>query len=295
MAYGHASGRDTAELFDSIRQHLEMGYRSIRVQTVGARASTPCTASPRSRARAASATTTSRPSAAPLPAEEDWDTRAYLRHLPAVFEAVRNEFGPELPLLHDGHHRMTPIQAAKLGKALEPYDLFWLEDCTPAENQEALRLVRAAHHHAAGHRRGLQHRLGLPDADQRAADRLRALRGHPHRRHHARMRKLLDFAAQYQIKSGIHGPTDISPVGHGRGAAPRPGHPQLRHPGVHAARRADQRGVPAVLHLRATATCTPASSPGSGVELDEDAAARFPYQPAYLPFNRLKDGTVHDW
>ena len=37
---------------------------------------------------------------------------------------------------------MTPIQAAKLGKSLEPYDLFWLEDCTPAENQEALRLVR---------------------------------------------------------------------------------------------------------------------------------------------------------
>ena len=62
--------------------------------------------------------------------------------MPGVFEAVRNEFGPELPLLHDGHHRMTPIQAAKLGKSLEPYDLFWLEDCTPAENQEALRLVR---------------------------------------------------------------------------------------------------------------------------------------------------------
>ena len=37
---------------------------------------------------------------------------------------------------------MTPIQAAKLGKSLEPYDLFWLEDCTPAENPEALRLVR---------------------------------------------------------------------------------------------------------------------------------------------------------
>ena len=37
---------------------------------------------------------------------------------------------------------MTPIQAARLGKDLEPYDLFWLEDCTPAENQEALRLVR---------------------------------------------------------------------------------------------------------------------------------------------------------
>jgi mannonate dehydratase len=27
------------------------------------------------------------------------------------------------------------------------------------------------------------------------------------------MRKLLDYAAQYQIRSGIHRPTDISPVG----------------------------------------------------------------------------------
>ncbi|OEV12808.1 hypothetical protein AN218_06210 [Streptomyces nanshensis] len=40
------------------------------------------------------------------------DTRAYLRHVPGVFEAVREEFEPELPLLHDGHHRMMLIQAA---------------------------------------------------------------------------------------------------------------------------------------------------------------------------------------
>ena len=45
-------------------------------------------------------------------------------------------------MLHDAHHRLTPQQAARLGKALEPADLFWLEDVTPAENQEALRLVR---------------------------------------------------------------------------------------------------------------------------------------------------------
>ena len=48
--------------------------------------------------------------------EEDWDTRAYLRHLPTVFEAVRNEFGPELPLLHDGHHRMTPDPGRQAGQ-----------------------------------------------------------------------------------------------------------------------------------------------------------------------------------
>ena len=33
MAYGHASGTSLPALFDSIREHQEQGYRSIRVQT----------------------------------------------------------------------------------------------------------------------------------------------------------------------------------------------------------------------------------------------------------------------
>ncbi len=33
LAYGHASGRDNEELFDSIREHQELGYKAIRVQT----------------------------------------------------------------------------------------------------------------------------------------------------------------------------------------------------------------------------------------------------------------------
>jgi mannonate dehydratase len=129
MAYGHASGRDLPEVLDSIRARREQGFRSIRVQSgVPGLDTIYGIGNPLGRTG--------------LPSEEVWDTRAYLRHLPAVFEAVRGEFGPELPLLHDVHHRLTPIQAAKLGKALEPYDLFWMEDCTPAENQEGLRLVR---------------------------------------------------------------------------------------------------------------------------------------------------------
>ena len=37
------------------------------------------------------------------------------------------------------------------------------------------------------------------------------------------------------------------------------------------------------------------TSPASASTYDDDAAARYPYAQAYLPFNRLKDGTVHDW
>ncbi|WP_155387119.1 D-mannonate dehydratase ManD [Catellatospora paridis] len=290
MAYGHASGRDLPELFDSVRKHLALGFRSIRIQTsvpgidavYGVAAQTE---GERYDYEPAQRT--------PLPVEEDWDTRAYLRHLPGVFEAVRNEFGPELPLLHDGHHRMTPIQAARLGRDLEPYDLFWLEDCTPAENQEALRLVR-------------QHTttpLAIGEVFNTVWDYQTLIREQlidyvrsavTHTGGITAMRKLLDFAAQYQIKSGIHGPTDISPVGmaaalhldlaiHNFGIQEYMQHGPL----TDEVFRQSFTFADGYLH--------PGEQPGLGVELDEQAAARFPYVAAYLPVNRLKDGTVHDW
>jgi mannonate dehydratase len=291
MAYGHASGRDQEELFDSIRQRLDQGFRSIRVQTsipgidavYGVRA--PVGEEPEQHYEPAQRVT--------RPMEEDWDTRAYLRHIPTVFEAVRNEFGPELPLLHDVHHRLTPIQAARLGKDLEPYDLFWMEDCTPAENQDALRLVR-------------QHTttpLAIGEVFNTVWDYQTLIKDQlidyvrsavTHTGGITAMRKLLDYAAQYQIKSGIHGPTDISPVGMAAGL-----HLDLA---IHnfGIQEYMPHGDATNEVFRQTFSFTngylhPGNEPGLGVELDEEAAARYPYQPAYLPYNRLKDGTVHDW
>ena len=39
----------------------------------------------------------------------------------------------------------------------------------------------------------------------------------------------------------------------------------------------------------------PGDAPGLGVEIDEEEAARHPYKRAYLPVNRLEDGTMHNW
>ena len=129
-----------------------------------------------------------------------------------MFEAVRNEFGPDIPLLHDGHHRMTPIQAAKLGKDLEPYDLFWLEDCTPAENQEALRLVRQ--HTTTPLAIGEIFNTVWDFKDIIRDQLIDYVRGAvTHMGGISPLKKTLDYAAMYQIKSGMHGPTDISPVG----------------------------------------------------------------------------------
>ena len=295
MAYGHASGKELPELFDSIRAHQEQGYRAIRVQTgvptlkaiygIAAQGADVGDASVRYDHEPA------RRGAKPV--EEDWDTRAYLNHLPGVFEAVRNEFGGDLPLLHDGHHRMTPIQAARLGKDLEPYDLFWLEDCTPAENQEALRLVR----------QNTTTPLAIGEIFNTVWDFKDIIRDQlidyvrgavTHMGGISPLKKTLDYAAMYQIKSGMHGPTDISPVG--MAAAMHLGL-SIHNFGIqeymkHGA-KTDQ--VFEQSFTWSDGYLHPGDQPGLGVELNVDEAGRYPYERAYLPYNRLLDGTVHDW
>ena len=78
-----------------------------------------------------------------LPGESLWSTERYLNFAPKLFEAVaRRRVGEDVHLLHDVHHRLTPIEAARLGKSLEPYHLFWMEDPVPAELQEGFKLIR---------------------------------------------------------------------------------------------------------------------------------------------------------
>jgi mannonate dehydratase len=291
-AYGHASGTDLPSLFDSIHHHLAAGYRSIRVQTSipGIKAVYGVASQKQPSGQRYDYEPAGRGA---FPREEDWDTRAYLRHLPTVFEAVRNEFGSELPLLHDGHHRMTPIEAAKLGKALEPYDLYWLEDCTPAENQEALRLVR---HHtttplAIGEVFNTIYDFQALIKEQ-LIDYVRA--ASTHFGGISALKKVMDYAAQYQIKSGFHGPTDISPVGF---AAQLHVGLAIHNYGVQEyMRQSDATNTVFEQQMSfADGYLHPGDAPGLGVEYNDEAAHLYPYQQAYLPFNRLADGTVHDW
>ncbi|WP_269929250.1 D-mannonate dehydratase ManD [Kocuria massiliensis] len=291
-AYGHASGTDLPQLFDSIREELELGYKSIRVQTSvpGIEKLYGVAAQAQSTGERYDFEPANRGA---LPVEEDWDTRAYLRHVPSVFEAVRNEFGPELPLLHDGHHRMTPREAAQLGKSLEPYDLYWLEDCTPAENQEALRLVRQHTTTPLAIGEVFNSVYDIKDLIQeQLIDYVRC--ASTHFGGITQLRKVMNFAEMYQVRSGFHGPTDVSPVGFAA---------QL-HVGLSIHNFGLQEYMPhsaltrEVFHEGLTfedGYLHPGDKPGLGVDFDEEAAARFPYEQAYLPYNRLADGTVHNW
>lgn len=295
LVYGHASGGELPELFDSIREHMAEGYRAIRVQSgiPGLGSVYGVASSPNARAGGDSRYDYEPARRSAQPVAETWDTGAYLRHVPGVFEAVRAEFGPELPLLHDAHHRLTPIQAARLGKSLEPYDLFWLEDPTPAENQEALRLIRQ--HTTTPLATGEVFNT-IWDYKALIEEQLIDYVRSPvtHAGGITGLRRILDFAALYQIKSGMHGPTDVSPVGlsaaiHLGLAIPNFGIQEyMQHsPATREVFRTGYTFTGGMLN--------PSEQPGLGVDYDDTAASAFPYEAAYLPVNRLGDGTMHDW
>jgi mannonate dehydratase len=291
LAYGHASGTTVEALFTSIDNLLDDGFKAIRIQTgVPGLAKVYGVGTDQGAGQKYDYEPAGRTN---VPTEEDWDTAAYLRHIPGVFEAVREQFGPALPLLHDAHHRLTPNQGAQLGRSLEPYDLFWLEDCTPAENQEGLRRVRSqtttplaigeVFNSVFDYQTLITEQL--IDYVRSSATHAGGITG---------LRKIMDFAAIYQIKSGIHGPTDVSPVGmaaalHLDIAIHNFGIQELM---VHNARTLE---VFRTSYTFSDGLLNPGENPGLGVELDESAAAAFEYTPAYLPVNRLLDGTMHDW
>lgn len=291
-AYGHASGTDLESLFDSIRYEMELGYKMIRVQTSvpGIEKLYGVAAQEQVSGQRYDFEPANRGS---WPVEEDWDTAAYMRHLPTVFEAVRNEFGPELPLLHDGHNRMTPREAAQLAKSLEPYDLFWLEDVTLGENQENLRYIRQHSTTPLAIGEVFNSVYDIKDLiDNQLIDYVRCATTHfggitP-------LKKVMAQAEPYQIKSGFHGPTDVSPIGfaaelhldiniHNYGAQEYMTHSKETLE-VFETSMTFEDGY---LH--------PSDKPGLGVEFHADVAEKFPYEQAYLPYNRLHDGTVHNW
>lgn len=119
-----------------------------------------------------------------------------------MLDAVRAEFGPELPLLHDGHHRCSPREAAELAKSVERHYLFWLEDVTPAEDPAALRLVRqhSTTPLAIGEVSTSVHEYTTL-LSERLIDYVRS--AVTHAGGVTGMRKLLDLAAVFGVHSGI--------------------------------------------------------------------------------------------
>jgi mannonate dehydratase len=285
LVYGHANGSDIEHTVDEVGRYREMGYRAIRAQSgiPGVRGAYGV----------GRGQMYYEPADGTLPTETLWNTSSYLDFAPKLFDRLRGVHGWEVELLHDVHHRLTPIEAGRLGKSLEPYRLFWMEDCTPAENQEAFRLVRqhTTTPLAVGEIFNSIHDCRELIQNQ-LIDYIRTTVVHAGGITH--LRQIAGLAALYQVRTGSHGATDLSPACMGAALnfdlwVPNFGIQEyMRHtPETDEVFPHAYTFKDGYLH--------PGNQPGIGVDIDEALAAKYAYEPKQLPVARLQDGTMWNW
>jgi len=285
MVYGHANGTSIEDTINVALDYQAKGYKAIRLQCgVPGMASTYGVSKDKYFYE---------PADADLPTENVWNTSKYLRVVPELFKAAREALGWDVHLLHDIHHRLTPIEAGRLGKDLEPYRPFWLEDATPAENQEAFKLIRQ---HTTAPLAVGEIFNSIWDAkdliQNQLIDYIRATVVHAGGITH--LRRIAALADLYQIRTGCHGATDLSPVCmaaalHFDLSVPNFGIQEyMRHtPETDAVFPHAYTFENGMMH--------PGDAPGLGVDIDEELAAGYEYKRAFLPVNRLEDGTMYNW
>lgn len=285
LVYGHANGANVEETLEAVGRYIDLGYKAVRAQS-----GVPGVKGAYGVGRG---DLYYEPADGTLPTETLWNTPAYLNFAPKLFESIRAAHGPEIELLHDVHHRLTPIEAARLGKSLEPYRLFWIEDATPAENQDAFKLIRqhTVTPLAVGEVFNTVHDCRELIENQ-LIDYIRTTVVHAGGITH--LRQIAGLAAIYQIRTGSHGATDLSPVCMGAALnfdlwVPNFGIQEyMRHtPETDAVFPHAYTFSGGYLH--------PGDAPGIGVDIDEALASKYPYEPKQLPVARLGDGTMWNW
>jgi mannonate dehydratase len=280
LVYCHANGHSIEETIEDALKHKALGYKAIRLQS-----GVPGLASTYGVAHGKEAY---EPADADIPTENLWSTEKYLRAAPKLFEAGRKALGDDIHLLHDVHHRLTPIEAARLGKGLEPYRLFWLEDAVDDDNQENFRLIR----------RHTTTPLAIGEIfnsiwdcktliQEQLIDYIRSTIVHTGGITH--LRQIAHFADIYNVKTGFHGATDLSPI---TMACALHFDLAIHNFGIqeHMPHSALMESIFKISYQFEDGTMHPGEVPGHGADIDEKEAAKHPYKRAYLPVNRLEQG-----
>jgi len=269
---------------------MEAGYRYVRAQ-VGL----PGLATYGARSAGAGAGAGGGERIGPTNPGPVWEPAVYCREVPKLFDHLRQRFGGKVELLHDVHERISPSQAINLCKALEPFDLFFLEDPLPPEENDHFKWLRE---HmsvpiAMGELFNTQQEY-VPLIANRLIDYIRI--------HISQIgglsvaRKVAALAEYFGVKTAWHGPGDVSPVGHAAGLALELASYNF---GIHEGYVFPQQtrevfpGCPEVRDGSMWAS----DRPGLGIDIDEKLAAKFPYSEGRsFDYNwgetRRRDGTV---
>ncbi len=218
---------------------------------------------------------------------------APLRHAEACLAAIRDAVGDDVDIMVDLHGRTTPAMAIQYGQALAPYRLFFFEEPCPPENAAAMAQVARALPGvpiAAGER--LVTRFAFRELLELGACAV----VQPDLCHCGGLweaRKIAAMAETYYVSIAPHNP--LGPIATAANVQFGFATPNFL---IQEAIRSD---VP----WRDEVVTTPVpvvdghvslpEAPGLGIEVDEAAAARHPFEQETLmqPFHR--DGAVADW
>ncbi len=285
LVYTHAYGKNLNETIDKVGQEIEKDFTAVRVQSgiPGIEHTYGVSKDDKSY----------EPAQKGLPREDYWDTSKYLNYIPKLFEKVRKVYGDQIHLLHDVHHRCTPVEAARLAGKLDPYNLFWLEDPVTGELQESLRLIRmhSTTPIAVGEVFNTVYDYTSLVTEQ-LIDYIRMPLVHGGGITH--LLKVAAFASIYQIHTGFHGATDLSPVSM---AAALHFDIAINNFGIqeYMPQQEIVNEVFKTNYQYRNGYMFIDNTPGIGVDINEDQAKKYPYSMASLPVNRKTDGTIFYW
>jgi mannonate dehydratase len=286
LTYYHASGNSPEDTAEKVIAAVEKGYRVVRCQaTVEGQTGGYGVAVDDPKQEEAQQNR--------LPYEGIWEPYPYLRSVANIFKVVRQRAGWNVQLLHDAHGRLTPIEAAQLAKELEPFKLMFLEDPIGPEHASAMELVRAASTTplAIGETISSADQI-LPMVINRLIDYMRCSPIHIGGITPAK--KLAAIAEPFEVLTAFHGPGDIGPVGDAASV----------HIDLAIQNFGIQEWVDHPDEVKDIISGGPYFEngylklndvPGLGVDIDEDLAAKYPYQRHYLPIPRREDGSVHGY
>jgi mannonate dehydratase len=260
--YSHASGREIPEVLDSARKLIDRGFRHVRVQ-IGVPGMDGYGAGGGGAA------------VEKLHDSPVFEPAAYLRRARKMLEECRKQLGEEIELLHDVHERVSPNQAVQFAKDIEPVKLFFLEDPLSPEDIAYFHQIRSqcATPIAMGELFNSPHEW-TPLIAERLIDYIRI--------HVSQAggltpcRKIAALAETFGVKTAWHGPGDVSPVGHAANLALDLACYNFGIQEYAPFTDRDQevfRGCPVLKNGYLYAT----EAPGWGIEVDEKAAAKYPF------------------
>jgi mannonate dehydratase len=279
--YLHASGRRIEDTIEHAAAIMARGWTHVRLQT----------GQPGLGTYGAPGSPNGYPKA---PHPDGWDVEHYLRTTPQLFDRARRDLGPEVELLHDVHSRLMPWEAVLLARRLEAHRLFFLEDVIAPEHYDRLAEVRAASPVPIAVGELMSSLTGATRLiEQHAVDYLRvhisAVGGL------TPARKLAAMCELVGVRTAWHAPADVSPVGAAANVALDVTSYAFGIQEAHLYSEAACEVFPGAL-VATAGYIAPSAAPGWGIDLDEDAAARFP--PPGAPDSRLgfvvrrPDGTL---